>query len=167
MRRLPLPLVLGLAHGASDGAAGLLLGTLPLSRRLAEVAALVLLYNALAFGAQPFVGALVERLQAPRAAVAGGLAAVAAALVVGPAHPWAAVALAGAGSAAFHVGGGAWVLAAGRAAPTGVFLAPGVAGLALGGWLGAGGAFPALPFVAVLAACLALLARHADRKSVV
>ena len=43
MRRLTLPLVLGLAHGVADGAAGMLLGSLPHSMALEQVALLVLL----------------------------------------------------------------------------------------------------------------------------
>ena len=61
MRRLILPLTLGLAHGVADGAPGMLLGTLPRAMALSQVALLVLLYNALAFGAQPLVGLLADR----------------------------------------------------------------------------------------------------------
>src|SRR5512138_2391302 len=148
MRKLALPLVLGLAHGAADGAAGMLLGSLPRGMALGQVALLVLLYNALAFGAQPLVGLAADRAGRPRAALLAGLLAglllLGAALLAFEAQPRLAVALAGLGSAAFHVGGGALALCAtrGRAAGPGLFAAPGVAGLALGGWLAISGVWP-------------------------
>ena len=55
MRRLILPITLGLAHGVGDGAAGLLLGALLRVMPLEQVSVLVLLYNLLAFGVQPIV----------------------------------------------------------------------------------------------------------------
>jgi FSR family fosmidomycin resistance protein-like MFS transporter len=141
MRRLTLPLILGLAHGAADGAAGMLLGSLPHSMALGQVALLVLLYNALAFGGQPLVGLAADRVGRPRAAALAGLLLLSAALLAFSEQPRLAVALAGLGSAAFHVGGGALALCAtrGRAAGPGLFAAPGVVGLAAGGALAAGG----------------------------
>jgi FSR family fosmidomycin resistance protein-like MFS transporter len=145
MRRLRLPIVLGLAHGAADGAAGLLLGGLPRTLPLTQVALLVLLYNVLAFGGQPLVGALADTTQRPRAAALVGLLLLCGALIAGNWQVQLAVVLAGLGSAAFHVGGGALALCAtrGRATGPGLFAAPGVVGLAAGGALAATGS-PAL-----------------------
>ncbi len=145
MRRFTLPIVLGLAHGVADGAAGLLLGGLPRTLPLAQVALLVLLYNVLAFGAQPLVGALADIARRPRTAALVGLLLLCGALIAGNWQVLLAVALAGLGSAAFHVGGGALALCAtrGRAAGPGLFAAPGVVGLAAGGALAATGS-PAL-----------------------
>jgi MFS transporter, FSR family, fosmidomycin resistance protein len=160
MRRLTLPLILGLAHGVADGAAGLLLGGLPHAMPLERVALLVLLYNALAFGGQPLLGLIADRLGRPRAAALAGLLLLAGALLLGR-QPIAAVALAGLGSAAFHIGGGALALCAtrGRAAGPGLFAAPGVVGLAAGGALAAGGYTAAWPFLLLLLALTVVLTR--------
>src|SRR5262245_55559031 len=153
MRRLALPLILGLAHGVADGAAGLLLGGLPHMMTLERVALLVLLYNALAFGGQPLLGLIADRVGQPRTAALAGLLLLAAALLAGQ-QPLAAVVLAGLGSAAFHIGGGALALCAtqGRAAGPGLFAAPGVVGLAAGGALAAAGYTAIWPFLLPLLA---------------
>src|SRR5262245_23804346 len=161
MRRLTLPLMLGLAHGVADGAAGLLLGGLAHTMSLERVALLVLLYNALAFGGQPIAGLIADRLGRPRAAAVAGLLLLSAALLLGQRQPQLAVALAGLGSAAFHVGGGALALCAtrGRAAGPGLFAAPGVVGLAVGGVLAAT-PYPAIwPFAALLGVLAIAIAR--------
>ncbi len=163
MRRLFLASLLGLAHGVSDGAAGLLLGSLSLGLELREVGALSALYFLLAFGGQPAAGLLVDRLGRPRAAALAGLLLGGAALLL-VRWPFIAVTLAGVGSAMFHVGGGALALCAtqGRAVGPGLFAAPGVAGLAIGGVLAATNHFVTWPFLVlstslgVAIACLEL-----------
>ena len=55
-RPLPLVALLGVGHAVSDGTAGLLIGHLTAIVPVAEVGALLLLYNALAFAAQPAIG---------------------------------------------------------------------------------------------------------------
>ncbi len=154
MRRLTLPLALGLAHGVADGAAGLLLGGFPGAMPFEQVALLVLLYNVLAFGGQPVVGLLADWAGRPRGAALVGLLLLAGALLAGLGHPLAAVTLAGLGSAAFHVGGGALALCAtkGRASGPGLFAAPGVVGLAAGGALAAAGYTAIWPFLLPLLA---------------
>jgi len=139
-RPLRLALLLGLAHGVSDGAAGLLLGQLGHALAIERVAALVLLYNLLAFGLQPIAGMLADQIGRPRAVGAVGLLLVAAGLALAPVATLPAVALAGMGGAAFHVGAGALALQAGGggAALPGLFAAPGVLGLAIGGALAVG-----------------------------
>ncbi|MFL5803996.1 MAG: MFS transporter [Roseiflexaceae bacterium] len=161
MRRLILPLILGLAHGIADGAAGLLLGGLPRAMPLERVALLVLLYNALAFGGQPLLGLLADRLGRPRAAALFGLLLLAGALLLAERQPQLAVALAGLGSAAFHIGGGALALCAtkGRATGPGLFAAPGVVGLAAGGALAASGYTTPWPFLLPLLALTVVIGR--------
>lgn len=160
MKRWLLPTTLGLAHGVADGAAGLLLGRLPRTFSLGEVAVLVLLYNVLAFGCQPVVGLLTDHLRRPRLVALGGLGLLAAGLLVSPLWPVAAVALIGLGSASFHVAGGALALCAtrGRATGAGLFAAPGVIGLALGGYLAIATAAPLWPFLVLLALLAAAVA---------
>lgn len=154
MRRLTLPLMLGLAHGVADGAAGLLIGGLPHVMTAERVALLVLLYNLLAFGGQPLMGMLADHMRRPRVVALGGLLLLAAALVASG-RPELGIVLAGLGSAAFHVGGGALALCAtrGRAAGPGLFAAPGVVGLAAGGALAIAGYDARWAFIALLA-CL-------------
>ncbi len=152
MRRMLFPATLGLAHGVADGAAGLLLGSLLHTQTLAQTGALVLFYNVLAFGAQPVCGAFVDRVRRPRVAVLAGLTLLACGLMLASFEVVAAVALAGIGSALFHVGGGAIALCAtrGRAVGPGLFAAPGVVGLIAGGALALGGHFHIWPFVVAL-----------------
>lgn len=159
MRRLILPTTLGLAHGVGDGAAGLLLGALPRMMPLEQVSVLVLLYNLLAFGAQPIAGWATDKLRRPRAVAVMGLALLGLALVVMRLQPVLAVILAGIGSATFHVGGGALALCAtqGRAAGPGLFAAPGVLGLAIGGVLAITHHLLVWPFLILLALLAALI----------
>jgi len=161
MPQLKLPLVLGLAHGVADGAAGLMLGGLAQRVPLEQVALLVLAYNVLAFGGQPLAGLLADRAGKPRAAALAGLALLGAGLVAFAGQPQLAVALAGLGSAAFHIGGGALALCAtrGRAAGPGLFAAPGVIGLAVGGVLAAAGYLAIWPFFALLGVLAIAIAR--------
>src|SRR3954463_15126733 len=118
-----VPLLLGLAHGVADGSVGMQLGHLPGTQSLARVGLLVLLYNLLAFGGQALAGALADRLgrargrprggpRRPRGAVLAGLLLHCAALLLCGRFLEVAVVLAGLGSAAFHVGGGALALCA-------------------------------------------------------
>lgn len=155
-----LPLLLGLAHGLADGSVGMQLGHLPAAMPLARVGLLVLAYNLLAFAGQPLVGLLADRLRAPRGAVLAGLLLHCAALTLSGPLPIVAVVLAGVGSAAFHVGGGALALCAarGRAIGPGLFAAPGVVGLAVGGALAVAGYRPVALFLVPLLACAAVVA---------
>ena len=154
---LRLPLMLGLAHGVADAAAGLLLGSLATNSPATQIAFLVLLYNALAFGSQPLVGHFVDSSGSPRIFGSGGIALLAVGLVsraIGFVEV--AVLLAGLGSAAFHVGAGAWTLrvSGGRSDALGFFAAPGVIGLAIGGAIAVSGHYLYLPFLGGLLALL-------------
>ncbi|MBE9127208.1 MULTISPECIES: MFS transporter [unclassified Coleofasciculus] len=141
MQRLLLPAVLGLAHGIADAAAGFLLGTLPQSLSLEQSGLLILLYNGLAFGYQPLVGMVTDKIKRPRLAVLMGLLVLSLALFSVNWQLQFAVILAGMGSAAFHVGGGAIAVWATPKSTlgAGLFAAPGVVGLAVGGALGFAG----------------------------
>jgi FSR family fosmidomycin resistance protein-like MFS transporter len=138
----------------------MLLGSLMHVMSAAEVAQLVLLYNVVAFGGQPIAGLITDGVRNPRAAASIGLLLTFAGLLLSPADPRAAIVVAGAGGALFHVGGGALALCAapGRAAPVGMFAAPGVLGLAIGGALAASNSVPVAPFAAALAIVFALVA---------
>ncbi|HMQ79128.1 MAG TPA: MFS transporter [Ignavibacteria bacterium] len=154
MRKIILPVTLGLAHGVSDCSAGLILGSLSNSISIYGVGSMVLLYNVLAFGAQPLAGLLTDKLKNPRLAVLTGLFLMAAAVIMYFINPFAAVLFAGLASAVFHVGGGALALCStpDRSSGAGLFSAPGVAGLAIGGYLAVSEIFPAAVLIALLSA---------------
>ncbi len=137
-------LSLGLCHGIGDAAAGFLLAQLPGHTAISAWAPLVLTYNVIAFALQPLVGLAMDRGNLAQAAAVCSPVLAGLALLIGPVSPPTAVALAGLSSALFHTGGGALALSQSRRGATGlgVFAAPGVVGLALGGLAGAAGAAP-------------------------
>ncbi len=97
---------------------------------------LVLLYDILAFGTQPFFGLLIDRLRLPVIFASGGAALVVLAIPLGLIlHlPFCAIVIAGVGNALFHLGGGsiAFNLSPRKATMPGLFVAPGTIGLFLG-----------------------------------
>lgn len=152
MKKAVLPVSLGLAHGVSDCTSGLLLGSLAEGSSILSISTMVLLYNLLAFGAQPLAGLLVDKFRSPRIAVIAALLLMCCAVLLFSVNPFAAVVLAGLSSALFHTGGGALALCAfpGKASGAGLFAAPGVAGLAIGGYLAINGIFPAAAMIILL-----------------
>lgn len=162
MRWFRYVLILGLAHGVADGATGYLLGYLPDKLVTLQVGLLVLLFNGLAFGSQPLVGLFADRIRRPSLVATAGLLLHSLGLLAFHWQPAVAVALAGMGSAAFHVGGGALAVYAtnGRATGPGIFAAPGVIGVAIGGALAITGqsvSWLFLAFLLVSAAAIWLL----------
>lgn len=154
MKKIVLPVTLGVAHGVSDCSAGLIMGSLTNSISIYGVGSMVLLYNVLAFGAQPLAGILTDKLKNPKLAVLTGLFLMAAAVIMYFINPFAAVLFAGLASAVFHVGGGALALCStpDRSSSAGLFSAPGVAGLAIGGYLAVSDIFPAAVIITILSA---------------
>jgi FSR family fosmidomycin resistance protein-like MFS transporter len=132
-----LPLLLGLAHGASDAAAGLLVTQVIMLNIAPEGAMLILLYNGLAFGLQPLAGFLLDWLKQPRRGAAIGLVLTAAGIVTSWESLTLGIFLAGLGSMFLHSGGGsvAITFTPGKASAPGVFAAFGVIGLAIGSQL--------------------------------
>ncbi|MFC1879652.1 MFS transporter, partial [Chloroflexota bacterium] len=160
MKRPLWSILLGISHGAADGTAGLLLLGLLQGRSLIRPGELVLIYNLLAFGAQPLVGALSDRWDKPRRAAIIGLAALGCALPVAGWNEPLAVLLAGLGSAAFHTGGGAIALCESphESVGAGFFTAPGVFGLALGSALAVSGCTASWPWLLALLICAVAVA---------
>jgi FSR family fosmidomycin resistance protein-like MFS transporter len=153
-----LPLLWGLAHALVDAASVMVVfATLGLHRLPPfEAFHLVLSYDLLAFSLQTPFGALQDRWQAGRPVAQLGFALVAAGTLLLPSAAWPAMVLVGLGNACFHVGAGALVLRVAplRAAPAGVFVAPGALGLAFGTWLGKSGDGVGWPFAVGLLLCL-------------
>ncbi|MFB2833321.1 MFS transporter [Floridanema evergladense] len=156
---ISLCLILGIAHGFADAAAGFLLGSLPRTMSLEQASWLIILYNILGFGYQPLAGMLTDKSKRPRLAVLVGLFLLLSALIVAQWHSQLAVILAGIGSAVFHVGGGALALAAtpNRTTGPGFFAAPGAIGLAVGGVLGLTGYKVILPIIILLGLMLCII----------
>ncbi|HMA92123.1 MAG TPA: MFS transporter, partial [Polyangiaceae bacterium] len=130
------PVLLGIIHAIVDAST---VSAVMRATHLNDVSpqlafAMVVGYDVIAFGSQVFFGWLTDRFLNPRIALAAGLVLTALGLVSSPLNNTATVALAGIGNALFHLGGGALVLGSGltRAAPQGVFVAPGALGLAFG-----------------------------------
>lgn len=152
-----------LAHAAVDACCAVMLWSAYQDGRLTAGSAwsAFLFYNLLAFAMQPLAGLAADRLCIGRGAAVTGALLTAAALPLAllPGVIGAAVVVAGLGNAVFHVGGGIVSLRAapGWAAPVGVFVAPGAAGLAAGILAGKAGA-PAWPFAAALLALTVVLA---------
>lgn len=144
--------MLGLAHGVSDCSAGMLLGSLANSMSIYGVGSLVLIYNLIAFGAQPLAGVFTDKLKNPKLIASGGILLMCLALASFYFNPVLAVVLAGTASAAFHVGGGALALCStpDKASGPGLFSAPGVAGLAIGGFLALNGITAIIPLAVIL-----------------
>jgi len=152
MKKFYLPVILGLAHGVNDCSAGMLLGNLSGSGSIYGAGMLVFVYNILAFGAQPIAGIAADKLKSPKLASVVGLVLMAGALILPGINPMISIIMAGAGSALFHVGGGALAICVtdGKASGPGLFSAPGVAGLAIGGYISLSGGFYVLPLIGLL-----------------
>jgi MFS transporter, FSR family, fosmidomycin resistance protein len=126
-------LLLGIAHGLSDAAAGFAVGVL-LQMGSAEGGLLIFIYNGLAFGLQPIAGLVLDRLKQAQGGASLGLILSSIGLAVFWSNPRPGILLIGLGSAFFHAGGGAVSIlnSPGKASGPGVFAAFGVIGLVIG-----------------------------------
>ena len=115
----------------------------------------VLLYNTLAFTLQCLAGLLLDRFDHGLAGVKCASCVIVALACFAPLPAYAKASALGLANCFFHVSAGAETLNAsgGRAAPLGVFVAPGAVGLALGGLYPAMGAW----FAGALLVCAAAM----------
>lgn len=151
-------LFLAFGHGLNDLLAGYFLGRMVNTPQdLLHAGLALLVYNVLAFGGQYPVALWLEKHPHPRRflLVAGGLNVLAAASA--GFIPSLAVVAMGAASALYHVAGGALCAADKKATHIGLFAAPGVAGLILGGYLAFNHYNITLPLLAATAIFLGLL----------
>ena len=141
------------AHALVDGAcAATLFAIIGSSRNgLQNLVQFVLIYDFIAFAAQPIFGLLVDALKAPAQMAATGIALVAASILMMK-IPLLAIVTSGIGNAIFHVGGGyvSLNLGRGKAALPGIYVAPGALGLTIGIMIGKNGGFVAWPFILLL-----------------
>ncbi|MDO4568370.1 MAG: hypothetical protein Q4B99_05350 [Clostridia bacterium] len=110
----------------------------------------LLVYNAVAFGMQPLIGMLCDKLHALSISTWGCFLLAMGALLGGV--PWLSICLCGLGNAAFHVGGGidSLVYADGKLARSGIFVASGALGVATGTLAASGGWLHGSPMEASL-----------------
>ncbi len=153
--------ILAASHGINDFLAGWLLGgDLPTAPGWMRLPWLVV-YAALAFGGQLPAAWLLGRSRRLDVWMVAALALMAATVAVRSHSAAEAILLSGVASAICHVAGGALALQLpGAARAIGWFAAPGVVGLAAGGWLARNSAAPpvwmmAAPLI-LLGACVAL-----------
>jgi len=136
LRRISANLaVYGLAHALVDAISAGMLFTLWHLKVLSvtETGFCFLFYNLLAFGTQPVLGLVMDRMQRSRGGAMAGCLLMVLATIGFTQRPLLSIVLVGLGNALFHLGAGSICLnlTAGRAAASGIFVAPGAAGLFL------------------------------------
>ena len=114
---------------------------------------LVILYNILAFGTQPFFGFLSDKKQIPKTTALVGIFLTILSLVTFFISPLITVILLGFGNSLFHVGGGviSLNLTPKKATAPGIYVAPGTIGLFVGAIYGKSASFSIIPFFLLLA----------------
>jgi MFS transporter, FSR family, fosmidomycin resistance protein len=100
-----------------------------------DVAIGFLIYNLLAFGGQYFVARFLEKVSNFKHIISACALFNVAAVSLFHWIPQLSLVLAGCASAVYHVAGGSVCIKENKAAPIGVFAAPGIAGLAIAGYL--------------------------------
>lgn len=136
--RLKIPLYWGLLHGVNDWIAGYMLAHFTLTTGSKDAMLSLIVYSILAFGGQLPVGIWLD---AKKDLKSFGLISALLLLICCPVYfisPFLAVLIAGFASAGVHVCGGCICLMLNKEkfTPLGIFTAPGVAGLTLGGFCG-------------------------------
>lgn len=132
------PLLWGLLHGLNDFAAGYMLANFAFHHQYGESFTLLVIYAILGFGGQLPVAFLLDKQKQlkPFAVISVSLLILSTAMY--SIDPFIAIIVTGLAGAGIHVTGGAICLQVnkGRSGPLGVFTAPGVLGLTMGGILG-------------------------------
>jgi FSR family fosmidomycin resistance protein-like MFS transporter len=130
--------LLGLCHLLVDASSHFVMIVLLRPTDGGELVALVFAYNFGAFALQPAVGWAVARLGRPRLCMAAGILLAATAILALDQPFVMPLVLTALGNALFHVGGGtlASLVTEDRASGPGLFIAPGVLGVAVGTFAG-------------------------------
>ena len=126
--------VLSTGHGLNDMLAGFILGCMAAEQDILQAGTGLLLYNLLAFGGQYPVALWIEKTGGHKKFLTGSYLLNLLAIVFFPVLPQLSVVLTGIASAIYHVAGGAVCARQNKAVHIGIFAAPGVAGLILGGY---------------------------------
>ncbi len=133
IRKAIIP-ILSMGHGLNDMLAGYLLGCMAAQQDMLRAGAGLLIYNLLAFGGQYPVALWIEKTGGHKRFLTGSYLLNLVAISVFPLLPQLSVVFAGIASAIYHVAGGAVCARQNKAVHIGLFAAPGVAGLIIGGY---------------------------------
>jgi MFS family permease len=137
--KLILPILLGTAHALNDFFSGFILATYSNELSGESSTTLFLIYGALAFGGQIPIAIIINRGIDLKRATLFAISLLGIGIISSYGNsPTLTIMTIGIGSALLHVSAGTWVLkiAQQQVGITGIFVAPGVAGLTLGGILG-------------------------------
>lgn len=153
-RKSRQPLFWGLLHGVNDLAAGFLLAAYTLTHGYNNSFLFISIYAILAFGGQLPVGFWLDKQKNIKLSAKMAVGFLPLSLLCLFISPEAAIICSGIASAFVHVTGGAICLQVheNKTGPLGLFTAPGVLGLTVGGLLGNAGFI--LPFILLLASLL-------------
>ena len=145
------PLLWGLMHGVNDFVAGCMLANFAFTHNYSDSITILVVYAIVGFGGQLPVGFWLDKQKQLRPFAFVSIIMLFLATATFFIHPAAAIILAGFAGAGIHVTGAAICLQENedRSGPLGIFTAPGVLGLTLGGLLGS---FSTLYLVAALVA---------------
>lgn len=131
------PLLWGLLHGMNDLAAGYMLANFSFHHDHSESFTMLVIYAIIGFGGQLPVGLLLDKLKEVRPFAVISISLLILSVVLYSVDPFVAIIVTGFAGAGIHVTGGAiCVQVEERAGPLGIFTAPGVLGLTLGGLSG-------------------------------
>ena len=133
------PLYWGILHGVNDWVAGYLLAHYAFAVAPQQSFFALIIYSVLAFGGQLPVGLWLDNKRDLKNSGVISVILLLVACFVSFIDPFAAIIIAGIASAGIHVVGGCACLMVNeeKLTPLGIFTAPGVAGLTLGGFCGA------------------------------
>jgi FSR family fosmidomycin resistance protein-like MFS transporter len=150
-----------LTHGLVDLASALVVYNAAIVHGLPpeKAVALTVIYDVIAFAAQPFAGIVIDYVKCARSAMLLGIALTLAGVIFMRANAISGIVVVGVGNALFHLGAGAQILSRypNTAATIGIFVGPGALGLSIGFWFGSRGFFPFWSLVvALFVACIGL-----------
>lgn len=133
-----LPLYWGLLHGLNDWIAGYMLAYFTLHAPAEQSFMTLIVYSILAFGGQLPLGLWVDKDRNLKNFGLSSICLLVVSILIFFMNPFIAIIIAGIASAGVHVIGGSVCLMVNKEkiTPLGIFAAPGVAGLALGGFSG-------------------------------
>ena len=135
-RSLIIPAYWGILHGINDWVAGYMLARFSLMGGHKESFFALIVYAVLAFAGQLPLGLWVDKSQNLKTPAATSVWLLIFSIIIFSIDPFAAIIIAGLASAGVHIVGGCICFGAAenKITPLSIFTAPGVAGLALGGF---------------------------------
>ncbi|MEP7319302.1 MAG: hypothetical protein ABI921_11190 [Panacibacter sp.] len=138
-QHISTPLYWGILHGVNDWVAGYLLAHYAFAATPQQSFPALIIYSILAFGGQLPVGLWLDGKRDLKSFGIASIYLLLLSMLVSFIDPFTAIIIAGIASAGIHVAGGCVCLMVNqeKITPLGIFTAPGVAGLTLGGFCGA------------------------------